>query len=82
MRALARRLPMIRNVRGRGLILGIELDREGKPVVDAALREGLVVNCTAERVIRLLPPLVIGDEETARAIEILERVLVAAGSAA
>jgi acetylornithine/N-succinyldiaminopimelate aminotransferase len=82
MRALARRLPMIQDVRGRGLILGIELDREGKPVVDAALREGLVVNCTAERVIRLLPPLVIGDEETARAIEILERVLVEVGSAA
>ncbi|MGH7803912.1 MAG: aminotransferase class III-fold pyridoxal phosphate-dependent enzyme, partial [Candidatus Binatia bacterium] len=80
MRALAKRLPMIKDVRGRGLILGIELDRDGRPVVAAALERGLVVNCTNERVIRLLPPLVLTDEDTDRGIEILEQVLVDYGA--
>ena len=80
LRTLQKRLPMIRDVRGRGLIIGAELDRDGRPVVSAALERGLVVNCTNERVIRLLPPLVLTDEDTDRGIEILEQVLVDYGT--
>jgi acetylornithine/N-succinyldiaminopimelate aminotransferase len=80
MRALAKRLAMIKDVRGRGLILGIELDRDGRPVVAAALERGLVVNCTNERVIRLLPPLVLTDEDTDRGLDVLEQVLVEYGA--
>ncbi len=82
LRSLQKRLPMIRDVRGRGLIIGAELDRDGRPVVSAALERGLVVNCTNERVIRLLPPLVLTDEDTDRGLDILEKVLVEYGAKA
>jgi acetylornithine/N-succinyldiaminopimelate aminotransferase len=73
--ALAKQMPMIRDVRGRGLILGIELDRPGRPFVAAALERGLVVNCTAENVIRLLPPLTLSAAEADEGLAILEGVL-------
>jgi acetylornithine aminotransferase len=73
--ALAKQMPMIRDVRGRGLILGIELDRPGRPFVAAALERGLVVNCTAENVIRLLPPLTLSAAEADEGLTILEGVL-------
>ncbi|MET0151383.1 MAG: acetylornithine transaminase [Candidatus Binatia bacterium] len=76
--ALAKDLPMIRDVRGRGLILGIELDRPGRPFVAAALEQGLVVNCTAETVVRLLPPLTLSAAEADEGLAILEGVLRAA----
>jgi acetylornithine/succinyldiaminopimelate/putrescine aminotransferase len=69
---------MIRQVRGRGLILGIELDRPGRPLVGAALERGLVINCTAETVIRLLPPLTLSAAEADEGLAILEDVLRAA----
>ena len=75
---LAAELPMIRQVRGRGLILGIELDRPGRPLVGAALERGLVINCTAETVIRLLPPLTLSAAEADEGLAILEDVLRAA----
>jgi predicted acetylornithine/succinylornithine family transaminase len=75
LRGLAARLPAVRDVRGQGLIMGVELDRPGRPVVEACLREGLVINCTAERVLRLLPPLVVTDSEIDEGCGILERVL-------
>jgi predicted acetylornithine/succinylornithine family transaminase len=68
-------LPIIRAVRGRGLILGIEIDRPGRPRVAAALERGLVINCTAERVIRLLPPLTLTAAEADEGLCILEEIL-------
>jgi acetylornithine/N-succinyldiaminopimelate aminotransferase len=73
--ALRAELPIIRDVRGRGLILGIELDRPGRPVVAAALDRGLVINCTADKVIRLLPPLTISAAEADEGLDILEDLL-------
>ena len=51
------------DIRGIGLIVGVELDRPCGELVQRALDEGLLINVTAERVIRLLPPLVLSDEE-------------------
>ena len=65
---LRRAYPFITEVRGLGLILGVELDRPGAAVVDACLKEGVLINCAQERVLRFLPPLVVSREE------ILERV--------
>lgn len=70
-----RELPIVRDARGRGLILGLELDRPGRPFVAAALERGLVINCTADRVIRLLPPLTITASEADEGLAILESVL-------
>jgi acetylornithine/N-succinyldiaminopimelate aminotransferase len=68
-------IPAIRSVRGLGMMLGVELDRPGAPVVDACREDGLLVNCTAERVVRLLPPLILSDREVAAGLAILKRNL-------
>jgi acetylornithine aminotransferase len=56
-------MPCVREIRNRGLMLGIELDRPCGALVPRALEQGLLVNVTAERVIRLLPPLVIDEAQ-------------------
>jgi acetylornithine aminotransferase len=72
---LARRSPRIAAVRGRGLMLGAELHEPGAALVDACLARGLLINCTAERVLRLLPPLVVTETEIERGLAVLEEVL-------
>ncbi|NPB05654.1 MAG: aminotransferase class III-fold pyridoxal phosphate-dependent enzyme, partial [Aquificae bacterium] len=62
-------------VKGRGLMLGLELERPCRELVLRGLEEGLVFNCTAERVLRFLPPLIISEEEVDRAAEALRRIL-------
>jgi acetylornithine aminotransferase len=59
-------LAAVREIRGRGLMIGIELDRPCGELVTMALQAGLLINVTAGNVIRLLPPLVLSDEETDR----------------
>src|SRR5207249_723471 len=54
----------VREVRGMGLMLGTVLDRPGAPVVDRCREAGLLINCTAERVPRFLPPLIISRPAT------------------
>jgi predicted acetylornithine/succinylornithine family transaminase len=75
--AAAARLGMIKEVRGAGLIWGIELTRDAAPVVPAGLERGVIVNRTAERVVRLLPPLVITEADADEALERLEAALTA-----
>jgi predicted acetylornithine/succinylornithine family transaminase len=73
--ALARRSPAIAAVRGRGLMLAIELHQPGAAVVEACLARGCLINCTVERVLRLLPPLIITRAEIDRALGVLGEVL-------
>jgi acetylornithine/N-succinyldiaminopimelate aminotransferase len=56
-------------VRGHGLMLGIELDRPCAALVGRALDQGLLINVTADRVIRLLPPLILTDKQAAMVVE-------------
>jgi acetylornithine aminotransferase len=56
-------LAAVRAIRGRGLMLGIELDRPCPELVKQALEQGLLINVTAERVVRLLPPLILSDDQ-------------------
>ncbi len=56
-------MPGVNDVRGRGLMLGIELDQPCGELVEAALARGLLINVTAGRVIRMLPPLILSDSE-------------------
>ncbi|MDH3316883.1 MAG: acetylornithine transaminase [Gammaproteobacteria bacterium] len=72
-------------VRGRGLMIGIELDRPCAELVGMALERGLLINVTAERVVRLLPPLIISNEqidEVAGTLGSLIRTWNAGGAAA
>jgi predicted acetylornithine/succinylornithine family transaminase len=78
LQALASRHQFIRTVRGAGLMWGIELDRPAAPVIDAAIQQGLLVNRTAETVVRLLPPYVITAGEIDEAMGLLDAALVAA----
>jgi acetylornithine/N-succinyldiaminopimelate aminotransferase len=75
---LASRHPYIRAVRGAGLMWGLDLDRPAAPVLEAALEQGLLVNRTAETVIRLLPPYIITAGEIDEAIGLLDAALNAA----
>ncbi|MDP8236942.1 MAG: aspartate aminotransferase family protein [Candidatus Erginobacter occultus] len=72
---LASDFPMIREIRGRGLMLGMELDREGKPIVDRCLEKGMIVNCTAGNVLRVMPACNITREEIDQAVGILREAL-------
>jgi acetylornithine/succinyldiaminopimelate/putrescine aminotransferase len=65
-------------VRGKGLILGMELSCAGKPVVERCLADGLILNCTAERTLRFLPPLIITRAQVDECCAILDRALAAA----
>src|SRR5690606_10590026 len=71
LRRLAARHAHVREIRGRGLMWGIDLDRPALPVVEAALKAGLLVNRTAETVVRLLPPYVITSDEIDEGLAVL-----------
>jgi predicted acetylornithine/succinylornithine family transaminase len=78
LQGIAARQPAVRNVRGAGLMWGIELDRPAAPVVQAALDRKLLINRTADTVLRLLPPYVITEHEIDEALPILEEAIVTA----
>ena len=59
----------VKAIRGSGLMIGIELDRPCAELVGKALEEGLLLNVTADSVIRLLPPLILSDEQADTIIE-------------
>jgi len=65
----------VKEVRGMGLMLGIELDRPCAEIVKRALASGLVTNVTADKVIRILPPLVISEPEARQLVSILAAVV-------
>jgi acetylornithine aminotransferase len=67
--------PVIRQVRGLGLMWGLELAREGAPLVAACRERGVLVNCTQGNVVRLLPPLIVSTEELNRGLQVLEEAL-------
>ena len=75
LQTLKEKFSFIKAVRGRGLILGAELDREGGNIADTCLREGVMINCAAGKVLRFLPPLIITKEEIDEGFDILEKVL-------
>jgi acetylornithine/N-succinyldiaminopimelate aminotransferase len=81
LRAMAARHPIVKDVRGKGLMWGIELSRDAGPIVPAGLERGVVVNRTAETVVRLLPPLVITEAEIDEALGRLDAALGAVGAA-
>ena len=65
----------VKDVRGRGLILGMELTSEGRPVVEHCLAHGVIINCTAGSVIRIVPPLIISKEEIDLVVAALDNAL-------
>ena len=77
LRTLATKHPTLRGVRGRGLLVGAELDQPGGPVVERCLARGLIINCTANTVLRITPPLTVSAAEVDQALAILDGALAA-----
>ena len=66
---------LIREVRGCGLMVGAELTRPGRDVVDLCMNQGAIINCTAGNVLRFVPPLNIGREHVDEVVAIVDKVL-------
>ena len=75
LRALRAGAPAVREIRGRGLLIGIELDRPAGPVVDRCREAGLLALTAGERVLRLAPPLIVEPADCDRALGILATAL-------
>jgi predicted acetylornithine/succinylornithine family transaminase len=75
LREVARRTPAIRVVRGKGLLVGMELDRPAGPVVAACRDQGLLVLTAGDTVLRMTPPLVVQEADVDRAVDIVAGIL-------
>jgi acetylornithine aminotransferase len=66
---------LVREVRGLGLLQAMELDCDARAVVSDCLARGLLINCTNDRVLRFVPPLIISEREIDRLLDGLSQVL-------
>ncbi|MHB8844956.1 MAG: acetylornithine transaminase [Nitrospirota bacterium] len=71
---LKSRYSFIKDVRGKGLLIGMELDFEGKEIVAECLRQGFLINCTVNTVLRFMPPLIISEEEIDQLLDALDGI--------
>ncbi|HEV3199769.1 MAG TPA: aspartate aminotransferase family protein [Bryobacteraceae bacterium] len=71
---LARKYRFVKEVRGFGLMLGMELTMPGKQIVLDAMAEGLLINCTHDTVLRFLPPYIATEKEVDQAVKILAKI--------
>ena len=65
----------IKSIRGRGLMIGMEMDIDGGDIVTTALTRGLLINCTMGNVLRFVPPLIVTTDEIDQMIAILDAIL-------
>jgi predicted acetylornithine/succinylornithine family transaminase len=75
---LARHFSFIREVRGAGLMIGVQMDTPCKQMVLDATAQGLLINCTHDTVLRMLPPYILTEQEVDRAITGVKKVFAAA----
>jgi acetylornithine/N-succinyldiaminopimelate aminotransferase len=78
--ALKNKYAAIKEVRGLGLMWGVELAIEGKTVVEKCIEKGLLINCTHDKVLRLMPALNIAKKQIDKAIGILDSVFSVIGN--
>jgi acetylornithine/N-succinyldiaminopimelate aminotransferase len=71
---LAKHYSFIREIRGFGLMIGVELEISGKQIVLDAIEEGLLLNCTHETVLRMLPPYILTEQDVDRAVAVLQKI--------
>jgi predicted acetylornithine/succinylornithine family transaminase len=71
---LARKHSFVKEVRGFGLMIGVDLNIPGKQLVLDAMAEGLLINCTHDTVLRFLPPYIVTEKEVDQAVKILAKV--------
>lgn len=71
---LKKKYPVIQEIRGKGLMIGVELKKPGKDLVLRGLEKGVLLNCTQEKVLRFIPPLTLSKQEVDFAIEVLDQL--------
>ncbi len=71
---LMRAFPFIKEVRGQGLMIGVELDFACKQLVLDGIKEGILFNCTHETVLRFLPPYILSEQDVDRAVAVLTKI--------
>lgn len=71
---------IIEDVRGLGLLLGIKLKVDGRPLVTQCMQKGFLINCIQDKILRFIPPLIISTEEIDQLVECLDQVLAQAES--
>jgi predicted acetylornithine/succinylornithine family transaminase len=71
---IKKKFPFVKEVRGKGLILGMELKIDGSPIVREMLKKKILINCTMGNVLRFLPPLIVTKEEIEQVVWTLEEV--------
>ena len=74
LRDLMSRFSFIKDVRGPGLMIGVEIEFSGKQLVLDGIREGLLFNCTHDTVLRFLPPYILTEQDVDRAVAILGKL--------
>ncbi|HUU49612.1 MAG TPA: acetylornithine transaminase [Nitrospinota bacterium] len=74
LKGLQMKYDFIKDLRGRGLMIGMEIDFEGKKIVELCAEKGFIINCTMERILRFLPPLMIGEKEVDLLIDMLNEI--------
>jgi acetylornithine/N-succinyldiaminopimelate aminotransferase len=79
---IKKKFPFVEEVRGKGLILGMELKIDGSSIVKEMLRKKILINCTMGNVLRFLPPLIVTKEEVDRVVKALEEVFAGIGHGA
>ena len=72
---LKKKYDFIKEIRSMGLIIGVELSIKGEDIYKECMKEGLLLNCTQETVLRIMPPITITKNEADKAISILDKVL-------
>ena len=75
LKALKKEYCFIKEVRGIGLMIGVELEFECKKIVEKCQKAGLLANCTSGNVLRFLPPLIVSEKEIDKAVNILDKIL-------
>jgi acetylornithine/N-succinyldiaminopimelate aminotransferase len=75
LKKLAAKFDFIQEIRGQGLMLGLDLTVEGAPYVAEALKQGLLINCTHDHILRLLPPFILTAQQVTEGLSKLESVL-------
>jgi acetylornithine/N-succinyldiaminopimelate aminotransferase len=72
--------PVIEDVRGLGLLLGIKLKIDGKPLVNQCMENGFLINCIQDKILRFIPPLIISTAEIDQLVKCLDQILTQAES--
>ena len=75
LQSLVEKHPLVKQTKGKGLMLGLELKTAGAPFAQKMAEEGILINCTAEKILRFLPPFIIEERDIQRTVEALDKIL-------